>query len=449
MDTSDLTESARRIFEKVLCAVDAGDAVRQGVKLLPGENLLEIGGEKFDLTIFDNIYAIAVGKAALPTAIALEEIFAGKLSGGIVSGILPDSENINLSDRWQVFAGGHPLPNESSIRAAESCLKILSEADHEKSLVIFLISGGGSAMLELPVSADITLKDLQSANEILVKCGAPIEEINYLRRAFSQVKGGGLAQAAAHAAQISLLISDTQAGDEKSIASGLTFENQPVNREKLRNIFEKYRLDTMLPPSVLSALDCEKRSKEKHASSKNLRRHYILLDNQSALKAAQIFAEEKGFRAEIIAEIESQTVAEGCRMMVEKLREALNQSGENQKIALISGGEFSCPVRGAGIGGRNSETVLQMAILLDALKSEFPEVAFLSAGTDGIDGSSPAAGAVCDAQTLDAARLLGLDAREFLENSDSYSFFDSLGAAVSTGATYTNVRDLRLLLARK
>lgn len=449
MDTSDLKESARRIFEKVLRAVDAGDAIRQSVKLSAVENRFEIGGEKFDLMVFDNIYAIAIGKAALPMAIALEEVFGEKISGGIVSGVLPDSENIKLSDRWQLFAGGHPLPNESSIKAAQNCLKMLNSADDEKSLVIFLISGGGSAMLELPVSDHITLKNLQSANEILVKCGAPIEEINYLRRAFSQVKGGGLAQAAARAAQISLLISDTQAGDEKSIASGLTFENQPINQEKLRGLVEKYRLDRTLPPAVLSALYSENRSEKKNTKSIGLRRHYILLDNRSALKAAQIFAEEKGFRAEIVAEIESQIVTEGCRMTVEKLREALSRSGKKQSVALISGGEFACPVRGAGIGGRNSETVLQMAIMLDALKNEFPEVAFLSAGTDGIDGSSPAAGAVCDTRTLEYARLLGLDARKFLENSDSYSFFDSLGATVLTGATLTNVRDLRLLLARK
>lgn len=449
MNKTGLHQAARQIFTGVLRAVDAENAVRRAIKSSADGNSLKITGETFDFAALKNISAVAVGKAAFPMAAALDEILTEKLSGGIISGVLPDEKSRALSNTWQIFAGGHPLPNEASIEAAKSSFALLEAANDENSLVIFLISGGGSAMFELPAAENITLADLRRANEILVHCGASISEINYLRRAFSRVKGGGLARIAVRAAQISLLISDTESGDEKSIASGLTFESPPTEFGKIRHIIEKYALDSKLPASIRQVLAIRKINEKKNHPTENLSRNYVLLDNRKALEAAKTCAAKFGFRAEIVSEIESQSVAEGCRLLLEKMRETLKKAGENEVVCLISGGEFSCPVRGDGTGGRNSETALQMAVLLDEIENECAEAVFLSAGTDGIDGSSPSAGAICDTRSLKKAHALKIDAHDFLDRSDSYSFFKLLNDAVVTGATGTNVRDLRLLLARK
>jgi glycerate-2-kinase len=181
-----------------------------------------------------------------------------------------------------------------------------------------------------------------------------------------------------------------------------------------------------------------------------LRKHFILLDNERALQAAAAAARARGFDVEIAREVSEQAVDEGCAVLLSRLSELHGRTeGSGRAACLLSGGEFSCPVRGAGIGGRNAETALRLAIELDAQAAggRFPEnTVALSAGTDGIDGNSPAAGAMVDTTTARRARLLGLDARQFLEASDAYTFFDALGDAIMTGMTGTNVRDLRIML---
>lgn len=344
---------------------------------------IEVCGERFDVSSTP-VFAIALGKAATSMARGMEDSLGDKLERGVISApALADS----LSQRWEIFEGGHPLPNEASLAAAQSAFALLDRANDERALVIFLVSGGGSAMMEWPINPAISLEDLRQVNEVLIGSGARISEINAARRAYSAVKGGKLAQRATHARIVTLIVSDTNVDDEANVASGPTLPTSP------------YR---------------------------------VLLGNWTALEAAHQKALEFGFSSSIAHDICEQPIEEGCDLLLARLL-------QKQTDCLISGGEFSCPVRGDGRGGRNLETVLRCA-------QEERNVVVLSVGTDGIDGTSPAAGAIADPTTIARARSLGLDPAEFLARSDSFTFFEELEDLIVTGPTGTNVRDLRILL---
>lgn len=451
-----IREQARAIFTQALRAVDAGAAVRNAV-ILSGSSRLTVVDTVYELTESKSqIYAIALGKAAYPMALALDEILADKIIGGVVSGVLPEETSVDesrmLSSKWRVFAGGHPLPNEASLAAAQNCFHLLRAANNRQAVVIFLISGGGSAMIEAASDDSITLADLRQTNRLLVSCGASITEINAIRRSFSQIKGGGLAALAPRAAQISLIISDTEPGDEASVASSPTMESASVDPDQVKTIIKRYDLLTRLPASVLD-ISLRKHLVKPKPIPGNLRRHHVLLDNQSAVAAAVAAAKTFGFVVEIADNLTEQPVEIGCEELARRMKELRGRASENEIACLVSGGEFSCPVRGDGTGGRNSETALRMALILgkngkDA-EARAAQTVFLSAGTDGIDGNSPAAGAVSDSTTVERAKAAGLDARRYLGESDAYTFFHALGDTIITRSTGTNVRDLRIMIARK
>ncbi|MCA1626608.1 MAG: DUF4147 domain-containing protein [Acidobacteria bacterium] len=448
-ETIDLRQHARAIFDEALRSVDAARAVRCAVSL--AQDRLTIIDTNFDpAASARKIYSVALGKAGGMMAMALDEILGARLSGGIVS--TSSLETLQLSARWQAFAGGHPLPNEASMAAARAAFALLRRADGENSaLVIFLVSGGGSAMMEWPCDEAMTLEDLRETNRALVTCGAGIAEINTVRRSLSAVKGGGLSACAPHAAQITLIISDTAPGDALNVASGPSLQPVPDGSDDAALIIARYGLAARLPASVVRSINEASRRQTAIAATNSLRRHHVLLDNESALDAAAQSARARGFRVEIARDINDQSIAEGCALLVSRLDELRRQTPAEQSCALISGGEFSCPVRGEGIGGRNTETVLRCALELAAHAKENPPDAppfvILSAGTDGIDGNSPAAGALCDETTLNRAHELNLNAASSLAASDAYTFFHALGDALHTGPTGTNVRDLRILLS--
>jgi hydroxypyruvate reductase len=353
----------------------------------------------------------------------LDDELGDRLSAGVIV-----STSLHQSRRWQSFTGGHPLPNEDSLAAARAAFTLLDRANDEQATVIFLISGGGSAMIEWPISERISLADLRAANQDLVSCGARISEINSVRRAFSAVKGGGLARRAPQARMFTLIVSDTNPGDEASVASGPTLA-APADAPNALAVVERYHLETVLPESIMKAVHRTQQSSPVTGS------HVVLLDNRSAIDAAAQKAHELGFTCATLDHISEQPIQEGCELLLASILDV---------NCAISGGEFSCPVRGDGRGGRNLETALRCAISLDNHKGS--HIVVLSAGTDGIDGNSPAAGAIADETTLRRARALNLDARQYLARSDSYTFFERLNDLISTGPTGTNVRDLRILL---
>lgn len=480
----DLRRDAREIFADVLDAVDARRAVL-GALAVEGTRL-RVCGEEFDLRALD-VYSVALGKAAAAMASALDERLGERLVGGVVSA--PPSSR-RLSRRWLVFDGGHPLPDESSFEAARAAFALLREADAPSSLVVFLVSGGGSAMVEWPRDPRVTLEDLRAANRVLVSCGAAIEEVNAVRRALSAVKGGGLSRLAPRAAQVTLIVSDVAAGRDYDVASGPTLA-PPGDAQAAREVVARHGLDSKLPASVLKALEAfaEADGRTARPASSNdtprvessndspraapagataeaapqapARSHYVLLDNARACRAAAESARARGYAVETARDICDQPVAEGAAALVSRLAE-LRGRAFGRGVCLISGGEFACPVRGAGRGGRSTETALRCAFELERMGEgvfEFegmgdvvaagprPRAVALCAGTDGVDGNSPSAGALADHTTLSRARARGLDAAKSLDESDSYTLFERLGDALVTGPTGTNVRDVRILLA--
>jgi len=402
---------------------------------------IELGSRK--------VYSIAIGKAAAPMAFALEGQLGDLFAGGFMSGSFPPPEVIGvkamhewqLRTRWRWVDGGHPLPNRSSLTAAEETFQVLDRANAAKALILFLISGGGSAMIEWPIDNNISLLDLRRANKVLVNCGASIGEINAVRRAFSSVKGGELAALAPNCEQITLIVSDVPTGQEWNVASGPTLA-PPADAPRAREVIDKYRLQDQLPPSILKVIDSQT---ERGILTSQPRQHFVLLDNQTALDAAAQAARNRNFITEIADDISDQPIEEGCALLLDRLDRMRNiHRGSGKIVCLISGGEFSCPVRGDGIGGRNLETALRLAI--DKRLHQL-NAAAICAGTDGIDGNTRAAGAIIDSTTLNRAQAIGLEPHDFIERSDSYSFFTALGDVLSTGRTGTNVRDVRIVLA--
>lgn len=401
-----LREDARLIFDHALSSVDPRFAVSQAI---PHINVSS-----------RPIYSIAIGKAATSMTLGLDDTLGERLTAGIIVSSTP-----HHAKGWQSFIGGHPLPNESSLASARAAFALLDRANNEQAIVIFLISGGGSAMIEWPVSDDISLRDLRAANQDLISCGASIAEVNAVRRAFSSVKGGGLARRSPRAKMFTLIVSDTNPGDEASVASGPTLA-VPSNAPNAIDVVKHYGLDLILPESIMNTIRQTKTSREPVNSS-----HAVLLDNQTATRAAHQKAIELGFTCSLLDHVNEQPIQDGCDLLLAS------------PFCAISGGEFSCPVRGDGRGGRNLETALHCAI---SLQDQTTHTLVLSAGTDGIDGNSTAAGAIADETTIQRARYLNLDAEQYLARSDSYTFFEQLNDLIVTGPTGTNVRDLRILL---
>jgi len=389
-------KEAHEIFEYALSSVDPREAV------VDASNTLNLSSRP--------TYSIAIGKAARSMTLGLEDVLGERLTATLIS------------------AGSHPLPNEASLASARAAFALVDRANAEQANVIFLISGGGSAMIEWPVDDEISLADLRAANQALVTCGARIAEMNAVRRAFSAVKGGKLAARAPRAQLFTLIVSDTNPGDEASVASGPTLP-VPSNAPKAREVVDQYHLESVLPKSILKAIHETPEPREQLSGW-----HQVILDNQTALEAAARKAEQLGFDVDIAQDICEQPIELGCELLLSRL---------NNNSCLISGGEFSCPVRGDGRGGRNLETVLRCAMRLE---KESHTTVVLSAGTDGIDGNSPAAGAIADTTTIERARRRGLDPQSFLARSDAYTFFDKLDSLILTGPTGTNVRDLRIVL---
>ena len=391
------------------------------------------------LDFYRDILTISFGKAAWPMAQALVETLAPdfRTHGIAVANTLPPSTLTGFT----TFVAGHPYPDDESQKAAEAILAALTDAD-ERTLVFFLISGGGSALVEKPLPG-LTLSDVQAVHRLLVNCGARIDEMNAIRKHLSAVKGGRLALAAPQAQAVTILLSDVPEGQLATVASGPTLPD-PSTVEDCYHLAARYRLTAEFPASLRRLFDERKLAETPKADASVFARGrtFLLLSSRDLLHAAHRAAEVHGFHSECDMSCDDWELPRAADYLFARFR-ALQQQAQGRPVCLISGGELSAPVTGSGQGGRN-----QAFVLYAVPKIAGENVAVLSAGTDGIDGNSPAAGAVADGETLARARAQGMDPADYFDRSDSYRFFDVLGDTLLTGPQPANLRDLRLLLAR-
>jgi hydroxypyruvate reductase len=368
------------------------------------------------------------------------EALTQQLGESALEGIVASSVEPSTQVRgFRYFRGGHPTPNAESIHAAKAIRKAL-DAQTAASLVIFMISGGGSSIVEKPIDDEITLDDLIATYRALVHSGAPIAEINAIRKHLSAVKGGRLAQAASPAQQVSLLISDVPDNTPDALASGPTMPDS-TSVEDCYRIAEKHGLLPQFPHSTRELF--ERHALEETPKSDDQAfcrsRWWTLLSNQTAVEQASAAAERAGFSVHVDNSCDDWDYERAADYLLKRLREL---SKEFERVCLISGGEVTVKVTNGGIGGRNQQFALACA---EKIAEE--KITVLSAGTDGVDGNSPAAGAVVDGTTVTRARAKGLDASAALKKFDAYPLLSSLGDTIETGPTGNNLRDLRILLA--
>ncbi len=429
----DMRVTARHLFEHALGEASIDRAFQRHVDCDKG--VLRICEDLYDLESYNRVLVISIGKAAHAMVNSLEMQAGNRFQGIVASSVDPLSQ----VHGFRYFRGGHPLPNQESVRAAEAMLKSLS-AQNASSLVIFLLSGGGSSIAEKPIDGEISLEDLIATYRALVHSGAPIAEINTIRKHLSAVKGGRLAVAASSAQQVSLLVSDVPDNTPDALASGPTMPDSTTVAD-CYSVAEKYGLLEQFPDSVRELF--QRHALEETAKPDDLAFHrarwWPLLSNASLLDAAEAEAQRHGFSVEIDNSCDDWDYMRAADYLLERLR-ALRKKSE--RVCLLSGGEVTVKVENGGAGGRNQQFALACAAKISGEK-----ITVLSAGTDGIDGNSPAAGAIVDGSTIERAQARGLDPAAHLAGFNAYPFFESLGDAIITGPTGNNLRDLRVLLA--
>ena len=436
---------AQQIFLKILPRLDVRDTMRSRIKRESHRLLWEAGaaddgdvqGPAGSVPLSSPPYVISFGKAANEMALALYEILGGEVAAGVV--VAPTAPAAPAK-RFRYVLGSHPYPNAGTVEGARAALHLLAGLGQD-DLVIFLISGGGSALFEKPLAPDVTLADLIEFNKVLVTCGLPIEQINVLRKHISAVKGGRLALRAFPAQQLTVFISDVPEALDSMVASGPTFPD-PSTVDDCYALAADNNLTKRFPDRVRRYFEnrmLEETPKPGDAGFGNS--HYFrLLSNRHAVSSACDAAAKMG----LVAEVGKGPWDDDFRAVAAANRAALDDLAARNPgapVCLVVGGEVTCPVTGSGVGGRNQAFVLYAAGLIAGRNR-----AVLSAGTDGRDGNSPAAGAVADGQTLARARARGLDPARYLAESDAYHFFRTLGDTIEIGYTGNNVRDLRLWL---
>lgn len=428
---------AQRIFSETLAAIDIPATLARKLDLQGSR--VHMSDAEIDLRDFRELVAIVYGKAAFAMAGGLIDILAPDYSpeGIIVTPSAPP----RTFPGWETFVGGHPVPTAESLAAGRAILDRLARCD-ERTLIFFLISGGGSALVEQPLEPSVSLEDFQKLHHALVTCGAPIEEINAVRKHLSATKGGRLAAAAPRSIKLTLGVSDVPPGHESALASGPTLPD-PTTVSDAERIAQQYGLLPKLSPSLRRMFDQhELRETPKENDPAFARAHFsLLLGEHDLTHSAHHACEAEGHVCLCDTETDNWPIEKAADHLL-ALLESQKKTYAGRPVAIIADGEVSSPVTGDGLGGRNSAFVLACLPKIAGKK-----ITVLSAGTDGIDGNSPAAGAVADGETLSRAQAIGLDVADFQRRSDAYNFFHRLGDAIITGPTGNNLRDLRILLA--
>ncbi len=434
----DLRAHAREIFFAGLSAADPLDAINHALQR--EGHWLNVGERSYDLDRFRRIYLTGAGKAAARMALAVEKLIGDRIAGGTV--VVKYGHAVKLG-ATEVIEAGHPLPDDAGLSGARRIAELLQSCG-DNDLVLFLLSGGGSALLPYPAE-DLSLAEKQRTTEALLESGADIFEINAVRKHLSRLKGGRLARLTAPATLVSLVLSDVIGDSLETIASGPTVPDRSTYGACL-DIIRRYQLVPKIPSAVLDHLARGARG-EIAETPKDLGgifervQNVIIGNNRTALSSAFRRAEELGYHAIIYSEAlqgESKVVGKTFASLLKDI------SAKGQPISppacVLSGGETTVTVRGDGLGGRNQEFALAAALEL----SGADQVVVLSAGTDGTDGPTDAAGGIVDGNTVQRAIAQGLDAAAFLDRNDSHHLLRATQDLLFTGPTLTNVMDLQI-----
>ena len=436
---------ARTIFSKAVSSVDPAQRLKDMIRIEKDRLLIktEEDSEKvFHLDAFKKIFLIGTGKASASMAQAIEKIFGDRITRGVIAAkyghVLP-------LQRTEIIEAGHPIPDQKGFGGAKKIQSLLKESG-PGDLVIFLLSGGGSALLPLPAEG-ITLEEKQQVTQFLLDCGADIREINTIRKHISQIKGGWLARWAFPSTVIGLILSDVVGDPLDVIGSGPTVADISTFEEAW-GILTKYDLIERIPPSIRNHLLRGKEGKVEETPKPGEKtfekvHNYLIGSNLLALRAAEKEASSLGLNTLILSSSIVGDTREAARFHAAIAKEVISTGNPIPRPAcIISGGETTVTVKGHGLGGRNQEFALAGALEISGLE----KVVLLSGGTDGTDGPTDASGALADHTTVSRARAAGLDPKAHLENNDAYPFFQRLGDLLITGPTHTNVMDVRILL---
>lgn len=443
MNRERLRKDAVSIFEAGVRAVEPENAVKRHLMLKNG--VLQVNGSRYELSGFENIYVIGMGKAAAPMARAVEDILGDRITAGIINVKYGHTAALK---KVKINEAAHPLPDEAGLEGAREIAALLGITG-ERDLVVFLISGGGSALLPLPAEG-LTLEDKQNLTQSLLECGATIHEINVLRKHVSRVKGGRLARLACPSTLISLILSDVSGDDLDSIASGPTVPDRSTFGDCLE-IIGKYGLEGKLSAGLVNYIERGEKGEAEETPKPGdpafeRTEKVIVGSNIAAALAAKERASELGYNSLILSTSIGGETAGAAKLHAAIAREVVSSGNPvDAPACIVSGGETTVTIRGKGKGGRNQEFALAAAVDIDGLEN----VLVMSGGTDGTDGPTDAAGAIADGTTIERARKLGLDTNRHLGENDSYNFFKPLGDLLMTGPTNTNVMDLRVVLVSK
>ncbi len=457
MDEKKAFHDLKRIFSGAVDSVNPGNLIREHFKI-SGNNLTIFSGREelvIDLREYGRIVVLGAGKATAKMARAVEEMLGDRITEGLISVKYGHTEPLDIIE---TIEAGHPVPDENSMRAAARTLELAERAD-EHTLILNLISGGGSALLASPLRAaiegetvELTLGEMQETTKVLLGSGATIEEMNCIRKHLSRIKGGRLSEQAYPALQINLLLSDVIGDRLDTIASGLTTHDDTTYNQALA-ILKKYDIELTIPSVVTRILEAgqkgllpetPKRGAVIFTRVKNL----IIGNNLVALQAAVRVAEDLGYNSIALSSRVIGEAREVAKVFAGIVKEA-QRSGipVSRPACILWGGETTVTLQGSGKGGRNQEFALAFMLeLRDFVTAEDPGIILLAASTDGNDGPTDAAGAFASVGLLIRAAELSLDPLAYLKNNDSYTFFEKTGFLFKTGPTNTNVCDLHIAL---
>ncbi|MBN1266937.1 MAG: DUF4147 domain-containing protein [Anaerolineales bacterium] len=433
-----------RILDAVFESADPRLAVVRNLKL--DGNRLTVGDTELLLEAYNRIRLVGLGKASVAMAQGALEVLGDRIDDGYLVSKHAVGDSVDLPEQVHLVQGNHPVPGEGSLNAALGLEAFLGDS-RKGDMVLCMISGGGSSLASLPAEG-VSLGDIQALTRLLLSCGASINEINTLRKHLDRIKGGGLARMAAPAQLATLILSDVIGNPLDVIASGPTVADESTYAEAL-GVLEKYSLSDKAPEEIVGVLQRGVRGElpetVKHGGScLEGGIHVLVGSNQAAVEAAVAQASEEGFNT-LLQTTSLQGEASRVGFLLAKQLRELDRSGQplSRPACIIAGGETTVTLHGSGLGGRNTELALGAAEELAGLS----DVMLITLASDGEDGTGDAAGAVVTGDTLAEAASLGLDPQAYLQDNDSYHFFDSLGDLLKTGPTGTNVNDLVFLFA--